>query len=314
MAYAVLPATYTMTAGVSTLTYSTISDNSKEGRNEAEVVADLAAGAAGARVVTLDTPDTGVNGTVIVRSVPNTESLQTKDLEPFLSAPRTARGAATLYDPTSFAAYVTRQCAGAEKATTLWALYDNKCVDAVFNDHLPDAPGWRDHTASLVMILDQDWRAWVGSNGNYLRQEQFGEFLMDQAHVIVDPPAADLIGIATTFTAKKNVTFESAIRQNSGDVRFEFREDTTTRVGKDKVDIPERFTIRLPVFTGSDETVELSARLRWKLRGDDFSIGYKLQRPDIAERQAFNAIVTKIGETTPAGVQVLNGSRPGALR
>lgn len=297
------------------MTYSTISDNSKEGRNEAEVVADLAAGAAGARIVTLDTSDTDVDGTVIVRSVPNTEQLVTRDLEPLLSAPRTARGGATLYDPTSFAAYVTRQSAGSEKATTLWAFHDNKCIDAVFNDHLgAGAPGWRDHTASLVLILDQDWRAWVGSSGSYLRQEQFGEFLMDQAHVIVDPPAADLIGIATTFTAKKNVTFESAVRQNSGDVRFEFREDTTTRVGKDKVDIPERFTIRLPVFTGSEDTVEMSARLRWRLRGDDFGIGYKLQRPDIAEREAFDAIVVKVGDTTPEGVQVLNGSRPGALR
>ena len=256
-----------------------------------------------------------LDNTVIARLRRDNEVLELRDLERLLPAPRQARGTAALHDPVSFAAYVTRMHAPEGQGTTLWADDWGRRVVAVFNDHTNDAtPAWRDHTASLTVRVDPDWTAWVNSSGHLLTQVEFGEFLQDQAHVVVDPPAAELYMIATTLTAKRNVTFESSVRQQSGDVAFEYREETAATTGKGKVEVPERFSVRMSPFLGAEQ-VQITARLRYRIdAGSGLRIGYTLQRPDIAEREAFEAILAGIDGGLPEGVPILLGTAPEALR
>lgn len=240
------------------------------------------------------------------------EHLEPYNPEQFLDQPYRPRGHADMHDPVSFAAYVTRLADAG--ATSLWADDKHRTIAAVFNDHQPlGAAGWRDHTARLTVRVDPDWTAWTAKDGQLIGQTTFGEFLEDQLHTIVDPPAADLVGIATQFTAKRNVTFEQSTRLQSGEVAFEYREETTTKTNKGKVEVPERFTIQLAPFVGAT-AVQVVARLRYRIGPEGLRIGYKLTRADLAEREAFDRIVTQVGENTPEGVPVLFGTAPTSLR
>lgn len=273
--------------------------------------ADLGVRAAESRVVALDT-GYELDQSLIVRVLQGNERLEHWDFERQLPHPREARGAASLHDPISFTEYVTRIHGSDPTNTTMWADEDRRSITAVFNDHLDAGhPGWRDHTATLHVRVDPDWAAWTARDGKLSSQVAFGEHLEDQAHTIVDPPAAELVAIATTLTAKRNLNFEQSTRLQTGDVAFTYREDTQAKAGR--LEVPERFTIRLSPFLGVD-SIDISARLRYRISPDGLAIGYRLQRPDIAERQAFEAIQTAVADGTPADIPMLWGTHPGALR
>lgn len=243
------------------------------------------------------------------------ERAEVVDVEKYLDQPRRWRGHAAMHDPVSFAAYVTRLHA-AEKATSLWADDKSRTIAAVFNDHEPiKGPGWRDHTATLTVRVDTDWQSWINNNGKLIPQVAFGEFLENQLHTIVDPPAADLVGIAKTLVGKRNLSFESSVRWESSDVAFEYREETKAeaKAKAGKVEIPKSFKIRLAPFVGAT-AVEMVARLRYDITRECLSLGYQLTRPDRAEKEAFDRIVAQVGENTPEGVPVLFGTAPQPVR
>jgi uncharacterized protein YfdQ (DUF2303 family) len=241
------------------------------------------------------------------------EHLEHCDPEGYLDQPRRARGGAAMHDPVSFAAYVTRLADTG--STSLWADDQQRTIVAVFNDHQAGGgAGWRDHTARLTVRVDPDWQSWTGYNGKLIPQVQFGEFLENQLHTIVDPPAADLVMIAKTLVGRRNLSFESSVKWESSDVAFEYRETTNAGAGKaGKVEIPKSFTIRVAPFVGV-APVEMVARLRYDVSREALSLGYQLTRPDRAEKEAFDRIVTQVGENTPEGVPVLFGTAPSPTR
>ena len=109
----------------------------------------------------------------------------------------------------------------------------------------------------------------------------------------------------------------SGARLQSGDVSLVYKEETTANAGSSKgkgtIEIPERFTLRLAPFIGA-APVEITARFRYRIEDGRLLLNYKMQRPDIAEKEAFDALVTQIGENTPEGVPVLFGTAPASLR
>lgn len=89
---------------------------------------------------------------------------------------------------------------------------------------------------------------------------------------------------------------------------------TAATTGKGKVEVPERFSVRMSPFLGAEQ-VQITARLRYRIdAGSGLRIGYTLQRPDIAEREAFEAILAGIDGGLPEGVPILLGTAPEALR
>ena len=278
--------------------------------------ADLGRRAAESRIVPVATGFSDVDLSVLARIERDDEELRITDLEPYLPDPRRARGTANLHDPVSFAAYVTRMAKDSTRTTSLWADDQARTIVALFNDHADaDVPGWRDHTARLTVRVDPDWKSWTDYNGKLLAQVLFGEFLENQLHTIVDPPAADLVMIAKTLVGKRNLSFESSVKWESSDVVFDYREETKAeaKIKTGKVEVPKTFRIKLPPFVGA-APVELVARLRYDINRENLSLGYQLTRPDRAEKEAFERIVTQVGENTPEGVPVLFGTAPASLR
>lgn len=267
-----------------------------------DAAADLARRAADAQHIDNEVAD------LITRVVRRDEEIETVDLEWYAFEPRRRRGNATLVDPAHFTEYVTRLAD--EDATTVWADETNRRFTAVFNDHTTMTPGWRDHTATLSLRTDPDWTAWTGRDGKLTGQADFAEFLEDNLAAIVDPPAADMLEVATTFQARRNAQFEQGVRLTSGDVQLRWAEDTTAKAGaRGHLEVPDRFTIRVAPFVGV-EPVDLIARLRWRIRDGALGIGFRLHRPDVVEREAFDSIRAFVNDALAA--PVLLGTAPTA--
>lgn len=231
-----------------------------------------------------------------------------------LSRPVRPRGTSTLVDPESFGAYVTRL---AVYETTVWADRASARFEAVFNDH-PQAEagysaedadaGWRDHTASLVLSVSEDWQAWVGRDGSMMPQSGFGEFIENQAHTIVEPDSATMLEVATTLTMKRSLDFASRTRLENGDFDFKFVEESTMRAGRgaSSVEIPSVFVFETPIWDGT-APVQVTARLRVRASGDGVTMGYKLLRVADAQREAFDGVVELVGRHLPAGMPIFLG-------
>lgn len=259
-----------------------------------------------------DPYDLDGDSALVVTRLRHDERVEVTSLEAHLAAPLTARGTATLHDWTHFGDYVQRL--GVEHHTTVWAQPDKGRVTAVFDDHADaDSPGWRCHTAVLALQADPDWTAWINHNSRLGDQAWFAEHLEGLAHTVADPDPATMLEIAKTFDAKRNINFRSGIRLDSGDVQLTFEETTKAKAGHSgQLEIPAAFTVRAAPYSGMD-TVDLSARLRWRITDGELAIGYALLRPDRALRDAMAALVGQIGERI-SPLPIFLGEPPAAIR
>jgi uncharacterized protein YfdQ (DUF2303 family) len=252
-------------------------------------------------------PDTSV----VVRTVRVDERIETVDLERLLAAPRRERGLVVVHEPGDFAAYVHRL---ENASTTVWADDTALSVTAVFNDHTATSAGWRDHTAVLQVRRDPDWQAWLARDNSLGDQAEFAEHLEDQARVIVDPDAATMLEVATSFQARRNASFSRGARLDNGDVQLAWSEETTASAGASgRLEVPRQFTLRVSPFVGV-APVDVVARLRYRLPDGRLGIGYKLDRPDLAEQAAFVDIRAGIANTVTAPVVSGTAPRPVAVR
>lgn len=232
---------------------------------------------------------------LVIERLRDDEHIEFHSVEKYLAAPLQPRGSAIVHDPHDFAAYVNRL--GDDEHTTIWAHLEGNRIVAVLDDHSDaETAGWRAHTITLAMQDDPDWTAWNKLDGQLVTQAQFADFLEGQLHTIVDPPAADLLEVATTFHAKKQVTFRQAVAVSSGDVQLTYDEESEASAGKKgTLEIPRQFTVRLAPWTTADP-VEVTARLRWRITDGRLGIGYALLRPDRVKRDAFDSVVQTVAQ------------------
>lgn len=283
-----------------------------------DAAADLGKSVAYAAPITLNTGEE-IDTTLIVRTVDAEHNIEIHDLERYLETPRHARGGAVIHDADSFAKYVTRLVGGEAAsnrmtaAASLWADDEARSVVCVLNDHGDGVtPGWRDLRATFNARVDADWERWRNNNTKPMTQLAFGEFLQDMAHTIVEPAAASLVQTAMSFTAKRNLQFESAARIDTGDINLVYRETTKSEPVRGNIEMPSAIVVQTPVFYGQP-AIQISARIRPRIQDGQLQISYVLQRPDLAERESFGEIVTTIDQHTP-DIHFMMGTAPAALR
>lgn len=282
---------------------------------EAGVVADLAALAAGVQHVPID-PD-AVRLVLVREVVHNAESARTistvkvLSLEPWAAEPERRKGTVCFDESESFASYVNEF--KAPPATRLYASLSSRALTAVLNDDEPgreDAPhgAWRDHRAVLSVKTTPEWDRWRKADGHLVSQGEFAEHLELNLGDITEPVAADLVEIARSFTASTDVQFRSAVNLQTGETRFAYDENTqaqATGSGGSSIDIPRVFTLALAVFQGTDP-ITVTARLRYRLKNGNLSIGYLIDKADDIERQAFATEADVVSAET--GLKVLYGN------
>lgn len=243
--------------------------------------------------------------------VPAGDKLELLDLERYSPEPERKRGERILHEHVSFADYVTGHTL---PGTHVYADVRTSTITAVLNDHDPqDAegnvlPGWGDHRARLDLRHSHEWDTWVSADGCMIDQTKFAEHLEDNYLDIVDPDHATMLEIAQSIEATSSGQFESKQRLTDGQVALRYTEQVSASAGqKGDLTIPETFKIALRVYEGLDP-VELTARLRYRIRNGQLAIGYKLERLDDVKDKAFSDVVDAIEQRL--GRQLLRGAAP----
>lgn len=249
---------------------------------------------------------------LVVARLRDDERVEVDSLEAHLDAPLRTRGTATLHDPADFTEYVNRL--RDVDHTTVWADPDAGRLVAVFDDHADFAdPGWRSHTATLVLKVDPDWTAWLALDNKPGGQAQLAEHIENLAHTVIDPDPATMLEIARTFDAHRNVNFRSGVRLDNGDVQLEYEEITKAKAGeRGELEIPSAFTIRVAPFLGV-QAADISARLRWRIADGQLSIGYALLRPDRVRRDIISSLILEMRGDLDQ-VPVFMGTPPPAIQ
>jgi len=108
-------------------------------------------------------------------------------------------------------------------------------------------------------------KAWLDIDGKALTQVQFAEFLEDNAGAIVSPDQADVVEVARTLQAKKDVQWKSGQRLQDGTVDLVFNETIQAKAGeRGDLSVPETLVLRFPLWEGC-EPEDFKARLRYRI-------------------------------------------------
>jgi uncharacterized protein YfdQ (DUF2303 family) len=274
---------------------------------ENQVIADLAEKAAARTVLTLIP---GQTAGIVLNDGQHLEQIDLKDFEEF---PRYKRGTVKLTDADSFVQYVNRHASPA--ATTLWSNVDSGTITAILNDHEEDREadkggaglaGRGDHRATLTVKDSPDWEHWVKLDNKLVGQTQFAEHIEDGTASIKKPDAASMLELAQSFQANTKVDFKSGQRLDSGEVKLQYEETTSATAGRTgAISIPTMLELELQVFEGG-AAYKLSARFMYRITNGQLALGYRLIRPDVARREAFDDIAAIV--STGTGLHSMAGT------
>lgn len=225
------------------------------------------------------------------------------ELDAYLPTPTRKSGNTDLRDVQSFVTLVNLE---KTNSTRIYGRYEPPAFVAVFNDHGQSAPGWQDHKASFACPQSVEWKTWKASDGKRMSQEEFAQFIENNLPDIAQPPAADMLEISRTLEAKKKVNFASGIRLSNGQNQLTYEEEISGTAAKGQIQVPEEFTIGIPVLEGGVKYA-VTARLRYRiLDGGKMQMWYELVRPHKIVEDAVKEVWHHIAQET--GVVMLNGS------
>lgn len=215
-------------------------------------------------------------------------------MENILPQPLRKRGLWVLHSAASFIDLVNEEKL---PSTRIYSDASSRTFVAVFNDH-GNMPGWRDHRAVYACPVSPEWSAWTGKDGRQMSQVDFAQFIEANLPDMAEPPAADMLEISRSLEAKKKVNFASGIRLSNGQNELTYEEEISGTAAKGKLQVPEIFTIGIPVLEGG-ERYAVQARLRYRIQdGGRLTIWFELVRPHKVLEDAINNVRGEIAEKT----------------
>ncbi len=266
---------------------------------EADAIASIAL--SGAR------PDVIIPGELY--TVPDSDGgVRLLDTEALGYAPRRVMADRVLRDAESFIGYVNRH--GTDR-TEVYADSVKAQVVAVLDSHAgvdeTDAylaregrAGWQSHTVTLKLEKTPSWLAWMAADGQLMPQSVFADFIEAQAADVREPSSATMLEIAQSFHANTKVQYESGHRNDSGQVRLEYKETIEAKAGqKGNVDIPAELGLVLRPYLGGPP-YSIKARFRYRIATNGVLLGFALDRPQEVLDAAFTDVVTEIRDGRPA--------------
>lgn len=187
------------------------------------------------------------------------------DLEKHLDNPRRATGQFTVNDVSSFQKMIDRHANDKTLvrlcACALW-------INATFNDHSAECPGWRDHSMKWQLVKHRDLKAWETLfTKNGVSQLDLMEFLDDHLIDITEnkggPSQSKIQSVIADFNATTDAKFTSKRDQRSGSYVLHNSSET-----KPEIEVPEAFDIGVPVFEGLDIAYIINIKLRWRVNAE----------------------------------------------
>jgi uncharacterized protein YfdQ (DUF2303 family) len=238
--------------------------------------------------------------------VPTANGANVVDLtgDKYRDTPARKEGTVVVHDVASFGAYYGKH---ADAASEVFADAGSARITAVLDAHSGHAR-WQAHRLSWQVRTDPHWQTWIASDGKMMSQQEFAEFIEDNApDVAADSPvkAADLIELAQKFQATTKVTFSQGHRLASGETQLTYVEETNASAGRrGEIQIPPDFSIGVPPFEGGP-AYRVKARFRYRISDGTVRLGYRLNRPEDAARDAFEEIAEQV--ETGCGATVMRG-------
>lgn len=193
------------------------------------------------------------------------ENERLEDLEKYLPAPMLTKRTVHHSDWESFLDYLD------EWQHEESRVYIGEDVIKLIVDH-PDVDhtSWEFHTSEFPLKYSPQFEMWakhVTEEGCSVSQVAFALLLDRRAADIVNPSCTEMLEIASTLEAKKNVDWKTGTRLKDGTVQFMFEETISAKAGqKGQLDIPDTFSISLPMYKGA-EPVLMEIKLRYRLEG-----------------------------------------------
>jgi uncharacterized protein YfdQ (DUF2303 family) len=230
-------------------------------------------------------------------------------------APARKTGTVQYGDARSFILAFEKEREAAEVADeptdiTIYGSMEPAKFTAVFNDH-GMGPGYRDHRAEYVLKHSKEWDAWLAHNGSavpFKGNEDFAYFVENHASDFASPTGGQMLEIALNFSVKSDANYRNVIRLTDGNIDLGYTEtvEGATMAGGQKIAIPEKFAINIPIFSGIDQRkFVLDARFRFRIASGKLVIWYDIIEPHKAIEAAFKEILMEIEDGTKG--QVLFG-------
>jgi uncharacterized protein YfdQ (DUF2303 family) len=193
-----------------------------------------------------------------------------------------------------------------EGALAIFASPDpqNPIVLVVLDYHQGEDPSFCTHKARLLFLTTKEWQEWVNASGRPMDQVAFARFVETHLPDIVEPPGAHLLEVVRTLEAKKKVNFRSEVRLDNGERQFVYEEDIKSAAGsgtqKGTLQVPERFTLGLRIWKGSDARWQVEALLRFRISDEGrLQLWFDLERPDDVIEAAFKRTIADLKAKWP---------------
>lgn len=239
--------------------------------------------------------------------VPEGSSLES--LDEYMPKPRRVRQTIVMRTPAAFSAYVNRFKL---PNTVIFGDVKSMKFNAIIDYHAPggdDGAAHTDHNVTFEPVVTPEWEVWFRNSGKKMNQAEFARFIEENMLDVREPNGADLLEIAGTLEAKRNVSFKSAVRLQDGTYELGYAEETTAHAGGSggSLSIPQEITLGLAVFRGA-ESYKVRAFFRYRI-GDDkkLVLWYDLHKPQTIIDDAFTSVAQAIGDAV-AGVEKYEGA------
>ena len=252
---------------------------------------EAAAGAAlGVAAVAVDTFNVDDRGQFAV--VP--DGMRVESLEAFQSQPNRKKARRVCVDPLGFIGYVNRW-GGADTQIAVNVKLPALRIDAALDFGTKDSPQHGDHTLTLAPRVSLTVQRWLNIAGKPMTQRVLAEFLEERAQDVSRPDAASIMDMVLTFEATKKVSFRSATRLQNGDRQLTYVEETAGGGSSGAVTIPDRITIKAPVFEGG-AAQDITFLLRYSISDGDLTFTLRAYQWDETVEAAFSDVVRQVDE------------------
>lgn len=268
------------------------------------VAAELGAKAEGAELLTI-TPPAGVPG--LPASVP---ALLKRGNQPGIIGvkeiidawrlhPERKRGTAEAQTFESFCRLTVRH---ATPSSVIFADCDwtKPSFTTVVDYHEAESGGtadWGQHRIRYDFPLSEEWKAWIGMNGQKMKQDEFAWFLEDRVAELSSPTEHERITLEAQFQTALATPAQvvELSRGLSVHVDTRVKAQTTLQTGEGQISweeshngadgkplrVPGLFMLNVaPFFMG--EPVRVPVRLRYRPAGQALTWFYQIYRPDLA--------------------------------
>lgn len=227
--------------------------------------------------------------------------------------PNRKRGTVKLDDEASFMAYWKIH---KNPDSSIFATLSPACLTAIFNEHGPDKPAFRDHRAVYTVTQSNELKDWLErDNKPFDSNVAFAEWLENHLPDMLTPPAAKMMQIALNMQVTANASYSNQQRLSDGNTKFAYTNQVEGKASVDsgEITVPDTITISIPIFQGlTAEQYVIEARFRYRLQSGKLRLWYELVRPAKVIEKAFADIVKRVmagtTETEGTGKAVLFGT------